>query len=118
MVDTIALHTRIAEGCEQDYDREHRRIPDDLDTALRRAGVHSWRIWRDGRDLFHLVEVDDVAAMRRTLRDDPANRAWQHHINQFLEIPDRYDGDDEGIHRVWELPSRPPSDDVAQDGHA
>ena len=35
----IALHTRIAEGHEEDYEREHARIPDELDAALRAAGV-------------------------------------------------------------------------------
>src|SRR5690625_6716652 len=67
---TIALHTRIAEGREADYVREHRQIPDDLDPALRRAGVRSWRIWRDGRDLFHLLEVEDYRAMRRQLAEE------------------------------------------------
>ncbi|MCS6711738.1 L-rhamnose mutarotase [Brachybacterium sp. EF45031] len=102
----IALHTRAAAGREGDYDREHARIPDDLDAALRRAGVHSWRIWRDGQDLFHLVEVDDYAAMREQLRTDPANVAWQQHINQFLEVVDSYDGDDTGLDLVWQLPTR------------
>ncbi|MFC0675433.1 L-rhamnose mutarotase [Brachybacterium hainanense] len=109
MTQTIALHTRIAEGCEEDYEREHAVIPADLDAALRRAGVSSWRIWRDGRDLFHLVEVEDYRAMRRRLAEDPANIAWQEHINAFLEVADSYDGDDEGIGQVWELPAERPA---------
>lgn len=113
---TIALHTRIAEGAEDDYVREHRRIPDDLDTSLRRAGVRAWRIWRDGRDLFHLVEVEDYRAMRRALADDPVNLAWQEHINAFLEVVDSYDGDDEGIEQVWHLPAEPASAGPTQEG--
>ena len=106
---TIALHTRIAEGREADYVREHRQIPDDLDPALRRAGVRSWRIWRDGRDLFHLLEVEDYRAMRRQLAEDPANQRWQEHINQFLEVVDDYGGEDSGIRPVWSLPSQGPA---------
>lgn len=107
---TIALHTRIAEGNEADYVREHRQIPADLDPALRRAGVRSWRIWRDGRDLFHLLEVEDYRAMRQQLAEDPANQRWQDHINQFLELVDSYEGEDEGIEHVWSLPPMPPAD--------
>src|SRR5690625_6297765 len=80
---TIALHTRIAEGREADYVREHRQIPDDLDPALRRAGVRSWRIWRDGRDLFHLLEVEDYRAMRRQLAEDPANQRSEEHTSEL-----------------------------------
>ena len=108
---TIALHTRIAEGCEADYGRELAVIPAELDTALRRAGVHAWRIWRDGRDIFHLVEVEDYRAMRRALAEDPANQRWQQHINHFLEVEDDYSGDDDGITRVWSLPEQPAQED-------
>ena len=111
----IALHTRIAEGREEDYDREHARIPDELDAALRAAGVHAWRIWRDGRDIFHLVEVQDYRAMRRRLAEDPANQRWQEHINQFLEVVDDYGGEDDGIRPVWSLPARA-SDGTVGDG--
>ncbi|EWS80581.1 hypothetical protein BF93_02930 [Brachybacterium phenoliresistens] len=106
---TIALHTRIAAGHEQDYEREHAVIPSDLDAALRRAGVGSWRIWRDGRDLFHVVEVEDYRAMRRALAEDPTNLAWQEHINAFLEVADSYAGDDDGIPLVWALPEQAPA---------
>src|SRR5699024_6494403 len=109
-MERIALHTRIAEGREGDYDREHARIPDELDAALRAAGVHEWRIWRDGRDIFHVVEVEDYSAMRRRLAEDPANQRWQEHINQFLEVVDDYGGGDSGIRPVWSLPPQPPQE--------
>lgn len=83
-VEHVALHSRILPGHEADYEREHAVIPLALDAALRRAGVHEWTIWRSGTDLFHLVLVDDFAAMQESLRDDPADRAWQPHIGAFL----------------------------------
>ena len=107
-MEQIALHTRIAEGHEADYDREHARISDELDAALRGAGVHAWRFWRDGRDIFHLVEVEDYSAMRRQLAEDPVNLRWQEHINQHLEVVDDYSGDDSGIRPVWSLPAQAP----------
>jgi L-rhamnose mutarotase len=103
-MERIALHTRLKAGREADYDREHAVIPPELDAALREAGVHSWRIWRDGRDVFHVVEVADYRAMRRALADHPANVPWQARMAELLEITDDYSGNDKGITQVWELP--------------
>jgi L-rhamnose mutarotase len=103
-MDRIALHTRLKPGKEADYDRIHPTIPADLDVALREAGVHAWRIWRDGRDLFHVVECDDYAAMREALREHPANIPWQARMADLLEVWDDYCGDDRGVSPVWELP--------------
>ncbi|PPF77041.1 L-rhamnose mutarotase, partial [Subtercola sp. Z020] len=97
----VALHSRILPGHEADYEREHAVIPLELDAALRRAGVHDWTIWRDGTDLFHLVLVDDFAAMQAALQHDPADQAWQPHIGAFL-----VDGGQglAPIPTVWTLP--------------
>lgn len=103
-MERIALHTRLRAGREADYERAHAVIPPELDAALREAGVHSWRIWRDGRDLFHVVEVEDYQAMRRALADHPANVPWQARMAELLEIQDDYSGNDKGIKQVWELP--------------
>jgi L-rhamnose mutarotase len=100
----IALHTRLKPGAETEYERVHATIPDDLDVALRAAGVTSWRIWRDGLDLFHVVEVEDYAAMRHALRDHPANRRWQARMAELLDVEDDYSGNDSGLGLVWELP--------------
>jgi L-rhamnose mutarotase len=102
---TIALHTRLKPGKEADYDQQHAVIPADLEAALKQAGVRNWRVWRDGRDLFHLVEVDDYQAMRAALRDHPANVPWQAQMAELLEIEDDYSGNDSGIKQVWALPS-------------
>jgi L-rhamnose mutarotase len=100
----IALHTKLAPGKEGEYEQVHAVIPADLDAALREAGVRSWRIWRDGRDLFHVVEVEDYRQMRHFLRDHPANIPWQARMSELLEVEDDYSGGDMGIGLVWELP--------------
>ena len=104
MAERIALHTRLKAGREGDYERVHAEIPDPLDERLRAAGVVGWTIWRSGRDLFHLVEVEDYAAMRHALADDPVNLAWQARMAELLEVEDDYSGDDHGLPRVWSLP--------------
>jgi L-rhamnose mutarotase len=103
-VESIALHTRLRPGREQDYERVHATIPVELDAALRAAGVHGWRIWRDGLDLFHVVECVDYKAMRDALRDHPANLAWQARMDELLAVADDYSGNDTGLHQVWALP--------------
>ncbi len=102
-METIALHTVLKPGKETEYDRIHAAIPAELDAALRAAGVHQWRIWRDGRDLFHLVECDDYRAMRAALRDHPANIPWQAQMAELLEVADDYSGRDSGLGLVWSL---------------
>ncbi len=106
-METIALHTRLKAGAEEEYERVHAVIPAELDGALREAGIGSWRIWRDGRDLFHLVEVDDYRAMRRRLAAHPANVPWQARMAALLDVPDDYSGDDSGLALMWALPLEP-----------
>ncbi|KAA2262394.1 L-rhamnose mutarotase [Solihabitans fulvus] len=103
-METVALHTRLRPGKEADYDRVHAEIPAELDEALRAAGVHAWRIWRSGRDLFHLVECEDYQAMRGHLRDHPANIPWQARMAELLEVADDYSGAEPEVKLVWTLP--------------
>jgi L-rhamnose mutarotase len=103
-METVALHTRLKPGREADYDRVHAQIPAELDEALRAAGVSSWRIWRSGRDLFHLVECADYRSMRAHLKDHPANVPWQARMAELLEVADDYSGAEPEVRLVWELP--------------
>ncbi|UVJ39347.1 L-rhamnose mutarotase [Arthrobacter sp. CJ23] len=103
MPETVALHTRLKPGAEQEYDSVHAEIPAELATALKDAGVGNWRIWRSGQDLFHLVDVEDYQAMRRALAGHPANVPWQARMAELLEVQDDYSGNDSGIKLVWEL---------------
>ncbi|UFU06843.1 L-rhamnose mutarotase [Ruania halotolerans] len=82
---TIALHSRLKEGHEQAYERDHQYIPDEMVAEFARVGIREWRIWRSGRDLFHLVDCDDIEAAMTALEESPANARWQEFINQHLE---------------------------------
>ena len=103
MSERVALHTRLKAGKEEEYESTHSVIPPELDERLRAAGVRNWSIWRSGRELFHVVDVDDYGAMRRTLADDPVNILWQGRMAELLEVQDDYSGEDSGIPLVWTL---------------
>jgi L-rhamnose mutarotase len=99
----IALHTQLRPESVDEYESVHRSIPADLLAALRAAGVRNWRIWRDGTDLFHLVDVEDYARMRHAMRDHPANVAWQVRMVPLHQTPDDYSGADQGLRLLWSL---------------
>jgi L-rhamnose mutarotase len=99
----FALHTVLKSGREPEYVAVHETIPAGVAAALRTHGVHDWRIWRDGRHVFHLVDVDDYAAMREGLRDLPDNVAWQETVGPMFDVPDSYAGGDDGIAFLWSL---------------
>lgn len=107
----VALHTRLLPGCEETYEAIHAEIPTELARSLQRAGVRDWRIWRNGQDLFHLIDVVDYHAMRDALRDDPANIAWQARVGPLHEVADDYSGSDDGIKLVWSLSTDAASSD-------
>jgi L-rhamnose mutarotase len=95
------LHTRLHEDALEAYDQLHAEVPADLLQALADAGVRDWRIWRDGRDVFHWLDVEDYQVMREKLRDHPANVAWQARVTPLQSTPDDYSGDDDGLPFVW-----------------
>ena len=101
----IALHSRLAEGSETAYDTEHATVWPELITAMQRAGIADWRIWRSGRDLFHLVDCDDFDAALKQLANDPDDQRWQRHMSRFVvgfaENPEGAGG--RGLRHVWSL---------------
>jgi L-rhamnose mutarotase len=110
----IALHTRLRPDQVEEYERVHAKVPADLLAALRSAGVRDWRIWRDGVDLFHLVDVVDYRAMQDYLREHPANVTWQARIAQLLDMPD-HSGDLDGLRLLWSFAEQLAAPDLSQD---
>ncbi|GAA0921010.1 L-rhamnose mutarotase [Nonomuraea longicatena] len=100
-MERLALRSRLRPGCERVYDEVHASVPAELEAAMREHGVRSWRIWRDGLDLFHVVEVDDYAAFQAAMKGHPADRAWQVRMNRLLDGD--FDKDTGGLKLVWEM---------------
>jgi L-rhamnose mutarotase len=104
-VTRVALRTRLRAGAEEEYERAHREVPAELAAAIRDAGVSQWTIWRSGRDLFHVLEVEDYGRMLDRLESLPVNVAWQERINALLEVVHDYrpEGAQAGLPVVWDL---------------
>lgn len=84
------LASTLRPGQEAAYERDHARIPDDLMQALRAGGVRDWAIWRDGRNLLHIVDVDDYDVLSRALEHNAVNDRWQAemavHVESFQDL--------------------------------
>ncbi|WZH53735.1 MAG: L-rhamnose mutarotase [Nocardioides alkalitolerans] len=79
------LHSVLRPGREEAYEAEHRLVPADLLATLSAAGVRDWAIWRDGRDLLHVVDVDDYDDLAARIAADPANLRWQERMAEHVE---------------------------------
>ncbi|MDX2819558.1 L-rhamnose mutarotase [Streptomyces ipomoeae] len=101
----VALHTKVRADRIAEYEAAHREVPEELTAAIWAAGVSEWTIWRSGTDLFHVLEVDDYAAMIAELEKLPVNIAWQARMAELLDVVHDYsaEGSDASLPVVWEL---------------
>ena len=89
----VGLHTRLRPGAEAEYDAAHEAVSPQLLEAIRRAGVTSWLIFRDGLDLFHFIECDDYDRAMVELAGDPVNQRWQAEMAPMMEVAHDYSGE-------------------------
>jgi L-rhamnose mutarotase len=82
----IALHTRLREDGILGYEQAHDDIPQIISELLREGGVTSWTIWRNGVDLFHLVECQDWEALGAFMAEQEADREWQARVGRFRDF--------------------------------
>jgi L-rhamnose mutarotase len=101
----VALHTKVRADRIKEYEAAHREVPEALTAAIQAAGVSEWTIWRSGTDLFHLLEVEDYAAMIAELEKLPVNIAWQARMAELLDVVHDYSpqGSDASLPVVWQL---------------
>jgi L-rhamnose mutarotase len=92
MTERVGLHTRLRPGVEDRYDELHRSVWPDVLTAIKRAGITRWLIFRDGLDLFHYVECADYDAAIAELAGDPVNVRWQAEVAPLMERAHDYSG--------------------------
>lgn len=100
----IALHTVLKPGAEEEYERTHNLQPLEMTQLLRKAGVRTWRIYRDGIHLFHVIEVDDPETMRQILASDPINTAWDNVMSGFVARAPQWSEAIDVLRLVWAIP--------------
>ena len=83
---THVFHTRLRPGTEATYDTEHAEIPAELARAMRSAGIREWRIWRDGVDVFQLVEADDFERAIVEINESGIAREWSAAIAELIDV--------------------------------
>ena len=107
----VALHTRLKPDGIAGYEQAHADIPPAIPALLRAGGCTSWTIWRNGVDLFHLVECDDWDALNAFLADKEDDQAWQARVEAFRDFS--LVGGDMPMPMIFELPE--PADIAASE---
>lgn len=97
----VVKRTRLRAGAETAYEKFHREVPAEVDAALRYAGVRSWRIFRSGGDLIHIIETESREVMRDRLAGVASIEQWNASAREFLEPLDAVDAAD--WREVWAL---------------
>lgn len=104
----VGLHTRLKAGMEERYDEAHRAVWPEVLAAMRAAGIRSWRIWRDGLDVFHAIDVDDYDAAIAQLAGLEVNQRWQAAMAPMMAVAHDYSGDaSDRLPLIFDL-DRPP----------
>jgi L-rhamnose mutarotase len=101
-MDTIALYTRLHPGQEEAYEEFHRLVPDAIVEDLCARGVHEWRIWRRGLDLFHLVIAEDYELFVNTPVTNEVAAGWGALMSEFLALNNDF-GASNRMTQVWAL---------------
>ena len=73
-------------GYEDEYLKRHDEIWPEMLTALRKAGIRNYNIFRHGLTLFGFFETDDLAATKTALRGSEVDRRWSEWMAPIMKI--------------------------------
>jgi L-rhamnose mutarotase len=100
----VGLHTRLKPGMEERYEAAHRAVWPEILEGIRNAGVSSWLIFRDGLDLFHLIDCEDYDRAVREFAADPVNQRWQAEMAPMMAAAHDLSGQsDDRMRVIFEL---------------
>ncbi len=88
----VGIHTRLKPGIEMRYEAYHRAVWPEVLAAIRKSGIRTYVIFRDGLDLFHFIECDDYDRAIRELAVDPINIKWQAEMAPMMAVAHDYSG--------------------------
>jgi L-rhamnose mutarotase len=81
----VGLRTRLKAGAEDAYEAAHAAIWPEVQAAQREAGIRTWTTFRDGLDLFHVVDCDDFARAEAVLATNPVDQQWQAEMAKYVD---------------------------------
>jgi L-rhamnose mutarotase len=89
---TVGLHTRLKPGAEARYDAAHAAVWPEILAGMRRVGITRWQIFRDGLDLFHVIDCEDYDRAIAEMARDPVNQRWQAEMALMMAVAHDYSG--------------------------
>ena len=80
----------VDEGAEEEYERRHRPIWDELEAVLKEHGVHNYSIFLhpETRQLFAYAEIEDEARWAAIASTEVCRRWWKHMGDIMPSNPD------------------------------
>ena len=100
----VGLHTRLKPGSEERYEEYHRAVWPEVIEAIRRSGIRSYFIFRDGLDLFHFIDCDDYDRAIAEIAADPASMRWEAEIATMMAVTHDFSGEgSDRMSKIWEL---------------
>lgn len=82
----VGFAMRVKPGAEDEYLRRHRAVWPELLDDLRAAGCRNYSIFMRPPDLFAYMEVESWDAFLHAMAGSEANRRWQEHMRDILEL--------------------------------
>jgi len=82
-----AFHLTIRHGMEEEYDRRHANVWDDMRKMLRDAGILNYSIFRDGIHVFGYWECNDLSRTLDAVNSSDVNARWQKYMSDVIITP-------------------------------
>lgn len=79
-----AFHLIIKTGMEDEYDKRHVKLWQDMRVMLKNAGVLNYSIFRDGQHVFGYWESYDVEKTLAIIKKSEANAKWQLYMSDVV----------------------------------
>jgi L-rhamnose mutarotase len=79
-----AFHLTIRPGMEEEYDRRHAGVWDEMKKMLKDSGISNYSIFRDGIHVFGYWECIDVGRTLAAVNSSHVNGLWQEYMNDVI----------------------------------
>lgn len=97
-----AFHLTIRQGMEDEYDRRHGNVWNDMRKMLKDAGIYNYSIFRDGTHVFGHWECSDLGRTLAFVNSSEVNARWQEYMNDVI-ITSASERTSEGMREVFRL---------------